>query len=72
VSKSFQTESIIIKQQQQQQTLVEKQHKGLWWQNSTAPSGRELHHLQFSLQVASLETFGHTLIYKVQLPYYEA
>jgi hypothetical protein len=21
-------------QQQQQQTLIEKQHKGLWWQNS--------------------------------------
>jgi hypothetical protein len=33
VSKSFRTESI-NKQQQQQQTLVEKQHKELWRQNS--------------------------------------
>jgi hypothetical protein len=33
-------------------------------QNSdiTAPSGRELYHLQFSLQEASPETFGHTLV----------
>jgi len=31
--------------------------------NMTAPSGRELHHLQFSLQVVSPETFGYTLIY---------
>jgi hypothetical protein len=32
-------------------------------QNSdiTAPSGRDLHHLQFSLQAASLETSGYTL-----------
>jgi hypothetical protein len=41
-------------------------------QNSytTAPSGRELYHLQFSLQAASPETFGHTLAsteYKRQL-----
>jgi endonuclease YncB( thermonuclease family) len=58
-------------QQQQQQTLVEKQHKGLWRQNSlfesqnsatTAPSCRELYHMQFSLQVASPETFGCTLV----------
>jgi hypothetical protein len=27
----------------------------------TAPSGRELYHLQFSLQAASPETFGYTL-----------
>jgi hypothetical protein len=34
------------------------------WQNSdtTAPSGRELYHLQFLLQAASLETFGYTLL----------
>jgi hypothetical protein len=34
-------------------------------QNSdkTAPTGRELYHLQFSLQAASLETFGYTLVY---------
>jgi hypothetical protein len=37
VSKSFRTKSWRNKQQQQQQqqqTLVEKQHKGLWRQNS--------------------------------------
>jgi hypothetical protein len=53
-----------------QQTLVEKQHKGLWRQNSIdwltkytiAPSGRELYHLQFSLLAASPETFGYTLV----------
>jgi hypothetical protein len=51
--------------------LVEKQHKGYGCkthktdsQNSdiTAPNGRELYHLQFSLQAASLETFGYTLV----------
>jgi hypothetical protein len=33
-------------------------------QNSdkTAPRGRELYHLQFSLQVDSPETFGYTLV----------
>jgi hypothetical protein len=30
--------------------------------DTTAPSGRELYHLQFSLQAASLETFGYTLL----------
>jgi hypothetical protein len=30
--------------------------------NTVAPSGRELYHLQFSLQAASPETFGYTLI----------
>jgi hypothetical protein len=37
----------------------------LTWQNSetSAPSGgRELYHLQFSLQAASPETFGYTLV----------
>jgi hypothetical protein len=36
-------------------------------QNSyaTAPNSRELYHLQFSLQVASPETFGYTLVYTV-------
>jgi hypothetical protein len=28
--------------------------------DTTASSGRELYHLQFSLQAASLETFGYT------------
>jgi hypothetical protein len=34
-------------------------------QNSetTAPSGRELYHLQLSLQAASPETFGYTLVF---------
>jgi hypothetical protein len=31
--------------------------------DTTASSGRELYHLQFSLQVASPETFGYTLIH---------
>jgi hypothetical protein len=30
--------------------------------DSTAPSGRELYHLQFSPQAASPETFGYTLV----------
>jgi hypothetical protein len=30
--------------------------------NTTAPSGRELYHLQFSLQAVSPETFGYTLV----------
>jgi hypothetical protein len=28
----------------------------------TAPSGRELYHLQFLLQAASPETFGYTIV----------
>jgi hypothetical protein len=31
--------------------------------DTTALSGRELYHLQFSLQAASPETFGYTLVY---------
>jgi hypothetical protein len=30
--------------------------------DTTAPSGRELYNLQFSLQAASPENFGHTLV----------
>jgi hypothetical protein len=30
--------------------------------DTAAPSSRELYHLQFSLQVTSPETFGHTLV----------
>jgi hypothetical protein len=30
---------------------------------TTAPFGRELYHLQFLLQVASLETFGYTFVH---------
>jgi hypothetical protein len=31
--------------------------------DATAPSGRELYHLQFSVRAASTETFGYTFIY---------
>jgi len=31
--------------------------------DTTAPSGRELYHLQLLLQAASPETFGHTLVF---------
>jgi hypothetical protein len=30
--------------------------------DTAAPSGKELYHLQFSLQAASPETFGYTLV----------
>jgi len=30
--------------------------------DTTAPSGRDLYHLQFSPQAASLKTFGYTLV----------
>jgi hypothetical protein len=30
--------------------------------DTPAPSGRELYHLQFSLQAASPETYGYTLV----------
>jgi hypothetical protein len=30
--------------------------------DTTAPSGRELYHMQFSLQAASLEAFGYSLV----------
>jgi hypothetical protein len=33
--------------------------------DTTAPSGRELYHLQFSLQVASPETFGYILAHQL-------
>jgi len=31
--------------------------------DTTAPSGRELYHLNFPLQAASPENFGYTLVY---------
>jgi hypothetical protein len=39
-------------------------------QNSetTAPNGREVYHLQFSLQVASPETFGYALVFSILAP----
>jgi hypothetical protein len=38
-------------------------HIDLQNSNTTAPSGRELYHLQFSLQTASPETFGCTHVH---------
>jgi len=35
--------------------------------DTTAASGRELYHLKFSLQTASPETFGYTLVYYARL-----
>jgi hypothetical protein len=35
--------------------------------DTTAPSDRELGHLQFSLQVANPETFGYTLVNAFQV-----
>jgi hypothetical protein len=39
--------------------------KGYGSKNSdtTAPSGRELYHLQFSMQVASPENYGYTFVH---------
>jgi len=34
--------------------------------DTTAPSGRELYHLQFSLQADSPETFGYTLLHMLE------
>jgi hypothetical protein len=33
--------------------------------DTTAPSGRELYHFQFSLQATSPETFGYTFVLRV-------
>jgi hypothetical protein len=41
-----------------------KTHK---YSDTTAPSGRELYHLQFSLQAAGPETFGYTLVFFVTI-----
>jgi hypothetical protein len=43
--------------------MVQTQQTDSQNNDTTAPSGRELYHLQFSLQAASPETFGHTVIY---------
>jgi len=37
----------------------------------TAPSGRELYHLQFPLQAARPETFGYTLVWKDSVQCYQ-
>jgi len=37
--------------------------------NTPAPSSRELYHLQFSLQAASLETSEYTLVFAVLCSY---
>jgi hypothetical protein len=65
VTKSIRSES--IKKQTTTINTVEKQYKELCRQNSqssdtTASSGREVYHLQFSLQAANPETFGYTVI----------
>jgi hypothetical protein len=39
--------------------------------DTTAPSGRELYHLQFSLEAASPETFGYTLVYQTEILSFE-
>jgi hypothetical protein len=59
VSKSIQTESIT----KYTRLPMAAKLTGLT-QNSdtTAPSGIELYHVQFSLQAASPETFGYTLL----------
>jgi hypothetical protein len=71
ISKSSRTESIMkctlitinTHWEVTQRVMVAKSHY-TDSQNSdtTAPSGRELYHLQFSLQAASPETFGYTLV----------
>jgi hypothetical protein len=38
--------------------------------DKTAPSGRELYHLQFSFQAASPETFGYTLVQPFKLRFF--
>jgi hypothetical protein len=40
--------------------------------DTTAPSGRELYHLQSSLQEASPETFGYTLVTSVSETQYDS
>jgi hypothetical protein len=35
--------------------------------DTTAPSGRELYHLQFSLQAASPATFGYKLLSQIYI-----
>jgi hypothetical protein len=75
VSKSFQTESINEINNNNKESLRSntkcsggRTHK-TDSQNSdtTALSGRELYRLQFSLQVASPETFGYTLVFETYL-----
>jgi hypothetical protein len=36
--------------------------------DTTAPNGRELYHLQFSLQAVSPEIYGYILVYYSDLP----
>jgi hypothetical protein len=70
VSKSFRTKSIkkymlttINTRWEATQTLMAAKLTRLTHNSdTTAPSGRELYHLQFSLQAANPETFGYTVI----------
>jgi hypothetical protein len=73
VSKSFRTESIMkytltfgITRCCPLQRVMEAKLTRLTQKISitTAPSGRELYHLQFSLQAASPETFCYTLVHR--------
>jgi hypothetical protein len=45
--------------------MLRRQNSLDWLTNSntTTPSGRQLYHLQFSLQAASPDTFGYVLVY---------
>jgi hypothetical protein len=72
-SKSFRTESIKKYNAYLWYYLLRSNTKGYGGkthqtdsQNSdtTTPSGRELYHLRFSLQIPSPETFGYTLVYE--------
>jgi hypothetical protein len=71
VSKSFRTESITkytltkinTRWEATQSVNAAKLTTDSQNSDTTAPSGRELYHLQFSLQAASPETSGYTLVW---------
>jgi hypothetical protein len=56
--------TINTRQEETQRFMAEKLTRLTHKTDTTAPSGIELYHLQFSLQAASPETFGYTLIYQ--------
>jgi hypothetical protein len=78
VTKSFRTKSVtkhtlttINTRWEATQRVMAAKLTRLASQNSdtTAPSGRELYHLPFSLQAASPETFGYSLVFSLFLLY---
>jgi hypothetical protein len=72
VSKSFRTESITKYTPATINTRWEATQRVMaakLTSDTTAPNGRELCHLQFSLPVASPETFGYTLVHDVHITY---